>query len=157
MSKLVIHSEQAVSEWSKSEWILLSLGSALLLIAAFLSRENTAALVVWIAIFLTTVFATTLMTFRVVINWRAHHIITFSIWGKILETIDFQELQSISITQAHHDGDISYHLAFIQKTGSSIGLNSYKSKNPAQHDAELLTALLRLRKVNLEIKFNKSS
>ncbi len=152
MPKLVFNSEQAVSEWSKIEWLFLIFSTTLALTAVFLSIDNIAALVVWMTIFLTAVFATTLVTYKVVINWNAHHVSASSIWGKILEITNFDELESILITLTHSDGDINFGLALVCKTGSKIELNSYKSKKLAQHDAELLASLMRLRKCNIKIK-----
>jgi hypothetical protein len=153
MPKFGVHSERTVSEWRKSTSPFLLIAAASLLIAAYYSRDNIAALLVWVAFILTLIFATTLSTYRIAIHWDASHICKYSIWGKILETINFHELQTILITQTRYEDDIAYNLTIERKTGSPIALYSYESKIQAQHDAELLAALLRLRAVDIVIKY----
>jgi hypothetical protein len=154
MFKFGAYSKRTVSEWRKSTSPFLLIAAAALLIAAYYSRGNMAALLVWILFILTLIFATTFSTYRIAIHWDAHQLCTYSIWGKILETIGFHELQTILITQTRYEDDIAYNLTIERKTASPIDLYSYESKIQAQHDAELLTELLRLRTVDIAIKYN---
>jgi hypothetical protein len=160
MARFVIDSVQAVSEWTGSEWAFSLIPPALLLFFMYLSKNNPALLAVWITGLLAIIFASTLSTKRTVVSWSTRQIKTYTIWGRILETVHFDQLDAILISREQHDVDDdgpSYSLTLGRKAGTCLGLSSDKSITLIQHQAELLVAHLRQQEIDIAIKQNFDS
>jgi hypothetical protein len=165
MARFEINSELAVSEWTSFEWTISLIPPTLLLFFIYLSQNNFALLAVWISALMAVIFASTLSAVRTTVSWNARQIKTHTIWGRMLETIHFDQLDSILISRDTQDiDDVSptYRLALGRAASTSIGLTSDKSITLIQHQAELFAAHLRQQQTEVEIKqdfdsFSKSN
>jgi hypothetical protein len=155
MARFEINSKQAVSEWTRSEWMVSLIPPTLLLFFIYLSKDNLALLAVWTAALFAVAFASTLSTMRTIFSWDTCQIKTYTVWGRILEIIHFDQLDSILISRNTQDVDDDvpiYSLALGRRANTSIGLTSNKSMALIQHQAGLLAVHLRLQKIDIEIK-----
>jgi hypothetical protein len=105
MARFEIDSEQAVSDWTRSECVSSLIPPTLLLFFIYLSKDNLALLAVWIAVLLTVAFASTLSNKRTIFTWNARQVKTYTVWGKMSGTIHFDELDHILISRHKHDDD----------------------------------------------------
>lgn len=155
MARFEINSEQAVAEWTRSEWMVSLIPPNLLLFFIYLSKDNLALLALWTVALLAVVFASTLSTMRTIFSWDTCQIKTYTVWGRVLEIIHFDQLDSILISRDTRDVDDDgpiYSLALGRRASTSIDLTSNKSMALIQHQAELLAVHLRLQKIDIEIK-----
>jgi hypothetical protein len=155
MARFEIGSEQAVSDWTRSEWVTSLIPPTLLLFFIYLSKDNLALLTVWIAVLLTVVFASTLSNKRTIFNWNARQVKTYTVWGRMSETIHFDQLDHILISCHKHefdDKEPTYSLTLSCKASFSMILASDKSMTLIQDKAELLATHLRQQEIDIEIK-----